>query len=98
MNARGRSGPGDTHQDARTAQPSPAEAQLSPEARARLRALRSMGFEDDNDFGDTAGALYLTDDRGQGLAQVLLFVVGGYNETDHHRLTHAAELRWSTDR
>jgi pseudouridine synthase len=47
MNARGRSGSADE---------SSAElAQLSPEARSRLRALRSMGLDDDNDFGGGAG-------------------------------------------
>jgi pseudouridine synthase len=54
MNARGRSG-----QDDRAARLSPAavpppsdEAGLSPEAKARLRALRSMGLDDDDFAGD----------------------------------------------
>jgi 23S rRNA pseudouridine2605 synthase len=54
MNARGRSG----HDD-RAARPSPGaaplppdEAQLSPEAKARLRALRSMGLDNDDFGGD----------------------------------------------
>ena len=55
MNARGRSGRGDERTGPRSpaasgASPLPAEAELSPEARARLRALRSMGLDDD-DFG-----------------------------------------------
>ncbi len=61
MNARGRSGsPG--HPGARrTSDGEPAlppeAVQLSPEARARLRAFRSMGFENDDrdDFADDAG-------------------------------------------
>jgi 23S rRNA pseudouridine2605 synthase len=54
MNARERSGSG----KGRTAQlpAQAAEAQLSPEARARLRALRSMGLDDDrDDFAADAG-------------------------------------------
>lgn len=49
MNARGRSGPGNSQR--------PREAaQLSPEARARLQALRSMGLDDDDDaFADAEG-------------------------------------------
>jgi 23S rRNA pseudouridine2605 synthase len=49
MNARGRSGPGNGQQQQ--------IAQLSPEAQARLRALRSMGFErdDDDDFAADEG-------------------------------------------
>ena len=43
MNARGRSGPGNSPQLSQEA------ARLSPEARARLRALRSMGLDDDDD-------------------------------------------------
>jgi len=57
MNARGRSG----HDD-RAARPSPAaaplpsdEAQLSPEAKARLRALRSMGLDNDDFANDDDG-------------------------------------------
>jgi 23S rRNA pseudouridine2605 synthase len=76
MNARGRSGPGDTHQDARTAQPSPAEAQLSPEARARLRALRSMGFEDDDDLADEGERDDLTDVPGGVRLQKVLAAAG----------------------
>ncbi|MGH3260733.1 MAG: pseudouridine synthase, partial [Trebonia sp.] len=49
MNARGRSGPTDARRAA-------AEADLSPEARARLRALRSMGLDDErDDFAADAG-------------------------------------------
>ena len=59
MNARGRSGPGNdrTARPSReAAQPSPELLELSPEARARLRALRSMGLDDDNDdFAADAG-------------------------------------------
>ena len=55
MNARGRSGPDERPRPATQARPSAAggpssEAELSPEAQARLRALRSMG-RDDDDFG-----------------------------------------------
>ena len=55
MNARGRSGPDERPRPAMQARPANAagpssEAELSPEARARLRALRSMG-RDDDDFG-----------------------------------------------
>jgi 23S rRNA pseudouridine2605 synthase len=50
MNARERSGPGNEQQLSAEA------AQLSPEARARLRALRSMGLDDDDDeFGGDEG-------------------------------------------
>jgi 23S rRNA pseudouridine2605 synthase len=55
MNARGRSGPGNDRPPLDAARP-PAEAvQLSPEARARLRALRSMGLDDNDDFGVDKG-------------------------------------------
>ena len=46
MNARGRSRPG---HEQRIGQLAPDAVQLSPEARARLQALRSMGVEDDRD-------------------------------------------------
>jgi len=52
MNARGRSGPGDAQREAPF---SPEAVQLSPEARARLSALRSMGFEGDDDFAADEG-------------------------------------------
>jgi 23S rRNA pseudouridine2605 synthase len=67
MNARGRSASGNEQRTAQLppqAQRSPEErhsaeaaegVQLSPEARARLRALRSMGFEDDDDFAADEG-------------------------------------------
>jgi len=59
MNARGRSGPGDAQREAplspEAVQLSPEAVQLSPEARARLRALRSMGFEGDDDFAADEG-------------------------------------------
>ena len=48
MNARGRSGFG------RHSGPGN-EQELSPEAKARLRALRSMGLDDDDEFGDEFG-------------------------------------------
>ena len=49
MNARGRSGPGNSQRPRQA-------AQLSPEARARLQALRSMGLDDDDDaFADAEG-------------------------------------------
>ena len=55
MNARGRSGPGNGRPPLDATRP-PAEAvQLSPEARARLRALRSMGLDDNDDFAADAG-------------------------------------------
>jgi pseudouridine synthase len=59
MNARGRSGRGDERTGPRSPEAAgaaqlPAEAELSPEARARLRALRSMGLDDD-DFGGAHG-------------------------------------------
>jgi pseudouridine synthase len=58
MNARGRSGDGrrtpgpatgTTGTEARTTGTAGTEASLSPEAQARLRALRSMGFNDEDD-------------------------------------------------
>ena len=50
MNSTGRSGPSDKRI------PPPTEDDLSPEARARLRALRSMGLtDDDNDFAADQG-------------------------------------------
>ena len=48
MNARGRSGFG-KHSGPGN------EQELSPEAKARLRALRSMGLDDDDEFGDEFG-------------------------------------------
>ena len=57
MNGRGRSGShGKPTRAARPGKPA-ASVELSPEAQARLRALRSMGFEDDDadDFADDAG-------------------------------------------
>jgi pseudouridine synthase len=58
MNARGRSGPGNdrTARPSREAAQQPELVELSPEARARLRALRSMGLDDDHDdFAADAG-------------------------------------------
>ena len=58
MNGRGRYGSqGKPVDQRRPVEPSPAAVELSPEARARLRALRSMGFEDDDrdDFAADAG-------------------------------------------
>jgi 23S rRNA pseudouridine2605 synthase len=70
MNARGRSASGneqrtaqlpqaqrspEERRSAEAVQSSPEAVQLSPEARARLRALRSMGFEDDDDFAADQG-------------------------------------------
>jgi len=64
MNARGRSASGNEQRTAplppraprSPEEQRPAEAvQLSPEAKARLRALRSMGFEDDDDFAADEG-------------------------------------------
>jgi 23S rRNA pseudouridine2605 synthase len=76
MNARERSGSGQE----RTAQhPAPAaEAQLSPEARARLRALRSMGLDDDrDDFAADAGERdNLTDVPGGVRLQKVLAAAG----------------------
>ncbi len=58
MNARGRSGRGDEraapHSPEAAAAVPQSEVELSPEARARLRALRSMGLDDD-DFGGADG-------------------------------------------
>jgi 23S rRNA pseudouridine2605 synthase len=55
MNARGRSGQGSEQQAVSPAQEARELAELSPEARARLRALRSMGLDDDDDFAEDAG-------------------------------------------
>ena len=54
MNARGRSGPPGKRTPSAARRPT--EADLSPEARARLQALRSMGLsDDDNDFAADQG-------------------------------------------
>ena len=58
MSGRGRNGSERKPVDQRKpAELSPEAVELSPEARARLRALRSMGFSDDDrdDFADDAG-------------------------------------------
>jgi 23S rRNA pseudouridine2605 synthase len=58
MNGRGRNGSERKPVDQRKpVELSPEAVELSPEARARLRALRSMGFEDDDsdDFAGDAG-------------------------------------------
>jgi 23S rRNA pseudouridine2605 synthase len=55
MNARGRSGPGNGRPPLDAAQPPAGAVQLSPEARARLRALRSMGMNDNDDFAADEG-------------------------------------------
>jgi 23S rRNA pseudouridine2605 synthase len=63
MNALGRSGPSN-------------EQELSPEARARLRALRSMGLDDDNEFGDDAERDDLLDVPGGVRLQKVLAAAG----------------------
>jgi 23S rRNA pseudouridine2605 synthase len=57
MNARGRSRPGNGQQAAGVPPEAvqPEALQLSPEAKARLRALRSMGLDDDDDFASGGG-------------------------------------------
>ena len=63
MNALGRSGPRN-------------EQELSPEARARLRALRSMGLDDHNEFGDDAERDDLLDVPGGVRLQKVLAAAG----------------------
>jgi 23S rRNA pseudouridine2605 synthase len=57
MNGRGRNGSQRKPVDQRKPADQPKPVELSPEAQARLRALRSMGFSDDDrdDFADDAG-------------------------------------------
>ena len=63
MNALGRSGPRN-------------EQELSPEARARLRALRSMGLDDDDEFGGDAERDDLLDVPGGVRLQKVLAAAG----------------------
>jgi pseudouridine synthase len=80
MNARGRSRPGNEQRPAglspEAAPPPLAEAQLSPEARARLRALRSMGLEDDDFAADEGERDDLTDVEGGVRLQKVLAAAG----------------------
>jgi 23S rRNA pseudouridine2605 synthase len=72
MNARGRSRP-----DERAAGTSPAsEAELSAEARVRLRALRSMGLDHDDFGGDEGDRDDLTDVPGGVRLQKVLAAAG----------------------
>ncbi|HEX9039461.1 MAG TPA: pseudouridine synthase, partial [Trebonia sp.] len=79
MNARGRSGPGGgrtARPPLDAAQPSPEAVQLSPEARARLRALRSMGLDDDDFAADEGERDDLTDVPGGVRLQKVLAAAG----------------------
>jgi 23S rRNA pseudouridine2605 synthase len=76
MNARGRSDQGDERTSSLASETE--AVQLSPEARARLRALRSMGLDDDNDvFADSGGERDgLTDVEGGVRLQKVLAAAG----------------------
>ena len=87
MNARGRSGPGNGRPPLDAAQPSAEELRLSPEARARLRALRSMGLDDNDDFADSEGERDdLTDVPGGVRLQKVLAAAGVAAEQRGHLL------------